>query len=125
MYGALRQRASNFDQNQLSVPVTVRTLETMIRLATAHAKLRLAKTIETSDIDLAVELLRLSIFNERQAEKQEPEDEEMEQEEQDKENIPTNPRAQRAAKRERPLAVAEGLQDARTSVKKQKVDPDD
>ena len=35
LYGGLRMKAATHDQNQVSVPVTVRTLETMIRLATA------------------------------------------------------------------------------------------
>jgi len=34
----------------------------MIRLATAHAKLGLSKTVRTSDIDVAVNLIHLSIF---------------------------------------------------------------
>ena len=52
-YSALRTKALNYDQAKVSVPITVRTLETMIRLATAHAKLRLSKTVEGSDIDIA------------------------------------------------------------------------
>lgn len=42
-YSALRTKALNYDQSKVSVPITVRTLETLIRLATAHAKLRLSK----------------------------------------------------------------------------------
>lgn len=61
-YAVLRTKAQNFDQSKISVPITVRTLETMIRLATSHAKLRLSKTVETSDIDIAVNLLNETIF---------------------------------------------------------------
>ena len=63
-YSALRMKALNYDQSKVSVPITVRTLETMIRLATAHAKLRLSKTVEGSDIDTACQLLNNSIFQE-------------------------------------------------------------
>ena len=63
-YSALRTKAANYDQNKVSVPITVRTLETMIRLASAHAKLRLSKVVESSDIDIACELLNNSIFQE-------------------------------------------------------------
>lgn len=44
--------------------MTVRTLETMIRLATAHAKLRVAKSVTTSDLDIACKLIYLSLFQE-------------------------------------------------------------
>ncbi len=52
-YSALRTKALTYDQSKVSVPITVRTLETMIRLATAHAKLRLSKQVEQDDIDVA------------------------------------------------------------------------
>ena len=45
-YQAIRRKAADYDQSKVSVPVTVRTLETMIRLATAHAKLRLNKKVD-------------------------------------------------------------------------------
>lgn len=49
----------------------------MIRLATAHAKLRFSKEVETSDIDVAVSMLNYSIFQEgMNTVKEEPEDEE-------------------------------------------------
>lgn len=71
LYSVIRQKAAYYDQNKVACPVTVRTLETMIRLATAHAKLRLAKTVTTADIDIAVKLIHLSIFNENMDEEEE------------------------------------------------------
>lgn len=68
VYTVIRQKAAYYDQNKVACPVTVRTLETMIRLATAHSKLRLSKLVATSDIDIAVNLIHLSIFGEEMAE---------------------------------------------------------
>jgi DNA replication licensing factor MCM3 len=83
-YSALRVKALTYDQSKVSVPITVRTLETMIRLATAHAKLRLSKVVESSDIDIAASLLNMSIFQETtKAIKEEPEEEDEESEEED------------------------------------------
>ena len=62
LYGNLRIKAANFNQDQVSVPVTVRTLETMLRLATAHAKLRQSKSVNIEDVDVAIRLLRMTIF---------------------------------------------------------------
>lgn len=61
-YAVIRKKAQSYDKNRVSVPITVRTLETMIRLATAHAKLKLAKSVEPSDIDIAATLLNMCIF---------------------------------------------------------------
>lgn len=47
----------------------------MIRLATAHSKLRLSKKVETSDIDIAVGLMHLSIFGEKMDADDEEDDE--------------------------------------------------
>jgi DNA replication licensing factor MCM3 len=81
-YSALRTKANNTDQGKVSVPITVRTLETMIRLATAHAKLRLSKVVEGNDVDIACQLLNNSIFQENiNPIKEESEEEEEEEEE--------------------------------------------
>ena len=72
LYSVIRQKAAFHPQDKVSCPVTVRTLETMIRLATAHAKLRIAKNVTTSDIDIAVKLIHLSIFNENMDDDDEP-----------------------------------------------------
>jgi len=72
----MRLKASNFDQDKVAVPITVRTLETMIRLATAHSKLRLSKHVSPEDVDIALELMNFCIFgDEIHAEEEEEEEE--------------------------------------------------
>jgi DNA replication licensing factor MCM3 len=67
------------------VPITVRTLETLIRLATAHAKLRLSKQVEMIDVKTVFTFLHQSIFQEEKTEDKVDEDEAMEGEESEEE----------------------------------------
>lgn len=62
LYAQLRKKAANSDQNKISQPITVRTLETIIRLSTAHAKLRFSKSVELDDVNVAIKMLTEAIF---------------------------------------------------------------
>ncbi|KAG8934037.1 MCM DNA helicase complex subunit [Tulasnella sp. 417] len=50
--------------NKRTSPLTPRTLETLIRLASAHAKARLSAKVEASDAEAAHEILRFALFKE-------------------------------------------------------------
>ncbi|PAA55316.1 hypothetical protein BOX15_Mlig023136g1 [Macrostomum lignano] len=49
---------------QRTQPVTARTLETLIRLATAHAKARFSKEVKRRDAEAAADLVSYAIFKE-------------------------------------------------------------
>ena len=50
--------------NRRTSPLTARTLETLIRLATAHAKARLSSRVEQKDAKIAEAILRYALFKE-------------------------------------------------------------
>lgn len=53
------------ENNFQAVPITVRTLETLIRLSTAHAKARLSKNVEVVDCEFAVEILKYTLGDDK------------------------------------------------------------
>jgi DNA replication licensing factor MCM3 len=58
------EKAADDAGRRRTLPVTVRTLETLIRLASSHAKARLSKTVDVLDADAATELLEYALFKE-------------------------------------------------------------
>ena len=66
-------RPKELENTKKALPITVRSLETLIRLATAHAKCRLSKTVEENDAYVALRLLNYAIFHETIKEAEEEE----------------------------------------------------
>lgn len=62
-YSALRNDELEGSQRRTS-PMTARTLETLIRLATAHAKARLSNRVDERDAIAAEDILRFALFKE-------------------------------------------------------------
>jgi len=54
---------SHEDKNDRTLPVTARSLETLIRLSTAHAKLHLAKNVDEGDVKVALELMKFALHH--------------------------------------------------------------
>ncbi|KAJ3327244.1 MCM DNA helicase complex subunit [Blyttiomyces sp. JEL0837] len=50
------------EERSRTVPITPRTLETMIRLSTAHAKARLASTVTKEDTEVAAAILEFALY---------------------------------------------------------------
>ncbi|KAI9279640.1 MCM2/3/5 family-domain-containing protein [Sporodiniella umbellata] len=63
-YTSLRNDNEEDSSRKKTAPVTARTLETLIRLSTAHAKARLSNTVDDKDAKAAEEVLRFAMFQE-------------------------------------------------------------
>eukprot|EP00795_Rhopilema_esculentum_P008113 gene8113-14030_t len=80
-YSDLRDQDTSGSDQQKTMPVTARSLETMIRLATAHAKARMSKKITETDAEAAIEMVQFAYFHkvekkEKRRRKKDVEDEE-------------------------------------------------
>ncbi|XP_073481262.1 DNA replication licensing factor MCM3 [Aquarana catesbeiana] len=61
-YSRLRSQDQMSTDVARTSPVTARSLETLIRLSTAHAKVRMSKTVQLQDAEAAVELVQYAYF---------------------------------------------------------------
>ena len=62
-WGKLREKSISDELKGKIIPITVRTLESLIRIATAFAKARLSENVERQDCENALELVADSIFH--------------------------------------------------------------
>ncbi len=61
-YSQLRSQNLEGTDVAKTQPITARCLETMIRIATAHAKVRLSVKVEAKDAEFAVRLIHYAYF---------------------------------------------------------------
>uniref|UniRef100_A0A336KIG4 DNA replication licensing factor MCM3 n=1 Tax=Culicoides sonorensis TaxID=179676 RepID=A0A336KIG4_CULSO len=115
-YSRLRSQEMIDSETARTQPVTARTLETLIRLATAHAKARMVKTVTAHDAEAAIELVQYAYFKkvlEKEKKKRRREDgssdEEETNENEDTEMSPNTreSRAERRVKRTRTQTIAD------------------
>ncbi|KAJ0017359.1 hypothetical protein Pint_10011 [Pistacia integerrima] len=73
-YAELRNGSSNAKTGG-TLPITARTLETIIRLSTAHAKLKLSRKVSKSDVEAALKVLNFAIYHKELTEMEDREQE--------------------------------------------------
>ncbi|NWR21884.1 MCM3 factor, partial [Emberiza fucata] len=100
-YSRLRSQSEMNSDVARTSPITARTLETLIRLSTAHAKARMNKTVDMQDAEAALELVQFAYFKkvlEKEKKRRKPAEDDSEtekeedQESQDKEERRTRRR---------------------------------
>lgn len=74
LWAILREKDLNNKDTLKVLPITIRSYETLIRLSTAHAKLRLSPTVDVNDCKEAFKLMVFSLFQDEEALKNELEE---------------------------------------------------
>ncbi|XP_037607493.1 DNA replication licensing factor MCM3 [Sebastes umbrosus] len=102
-YSRLRSQEQMGADIARTSPVTARTLETLIRLSTAHAKARMSKAVELEDSEVAVELVQFAYFKKvlEKEKKRSRKERDSGSEEEEEEQSSTQPSQKTAIKRGR------------------------
>ena len=114
-WAKLREKSISEECKNKVIPITVRTLESLIRIATAFAKSRLSNKVERQDCENALELVADSIFNENERENNYDEgDMDLVYEEEE------DSRREKKEKREKQKSIALDEEDEESEVKSRK-----
>jgi DNA replication licensing factor MCM3 len=62
----MRRQELNAGKHARVLPITIRSLESIIRLSTAHAKLRLSAEVKELDCQEAIRLLNYTLWGEEE-----------------------------------------------------------
>ncbi|XP_033931850.1 DNA replication licensing factor MCM3 [Pseudochaenichthys georgianus] len=100
-YARLRSQEQMGADIARTSPVTARTLETLIRLSTAHAKARMSKAVEMEDAEVAVELVQFAYFKKvlEKEKKRAKQDRDSGSEEEEEEVVASTQQSQKTAKK--------------------------
>ncbi|XP_071999895.1 DNA replication licensing factor MCM3 [Engystomops pustulosus] len=107
-YSRLRSQDQMSTDVARTSPVTARSLETLIRLSTAHAKVRMSKTVQLQDAEAAVELVQYAYFKKvlEKDKKRRKRDEDTDTEEEEQQQPAAT--SERRTRKKRKTAGAEG-----------------
>ena len=126
-WGKLREKSISDDWKGNKMPITVRTLESLIRIATAFAKARLSQKVERQDCENALDLLASSFFHETEfVDDDNGEDNHMDlaheedEEEEENDNEKERKRPKRERSREKMISLQEEEEQSEEKSKKSK-----